>query len=142
VLDTAIVGAGPYGLSLAAHLREPGQSLRVFGSPMRFWSHHMPRGMRLKSEGFASNLYDPDGAFTLGAYCAEQRLAYADIGTPVPVETFVAYGLEFGRRFVPQVEDVEVESLAGDGRSFRITTSAGEHVEARRVVVATGLANF
>src|SRR6185369_17203591 len=44
-IDIAIIGAGPYGLSLAAHLRDRGRSFRVFGSPMRFWSDHMPAGM-------------------------------------------------------------------------------------------------
>ncbi|MCU1299900.1 MAG: Pyridine nucleotide-disulfide oxidoreductase, partial [Candidatus Sulfotelmatobacter sp.] len=30
MLDTAIVGAGPYGLSIAAHLRSRGIPFRVF----------------------------------------------------------------------------------------------------------------
>src|SRR5208283_3853866 len=87
-VDIAIIGAGPYGLSLAAHLRRTKRSFRIFGEPMRFWSHHMPRGMRLKSEGFASNLYDPGSEFTLKAYCQENDIDYADIGLPVHVETF------------------------------------------------------
>ena len=78
-VDIVIIGAGPYGLSLAAHLRQTGQSFRIFGEPMRFWSQHMPRGMRLKSEGFASNLSDPDSEFTLETYCKENDVAYADI---------------------------------------------------------------
>lgn len=65
--DTIIIGAGPYGLSLAAHLRAAGRNLRIFGAPMDFWSNHMPRGMFLKSEGFASDLFDPDNEFTLKA---------------------------------------------------------------------------
>ena len=94
-VDIAIIGAGPYGLSLAAHLGSTGRNFRIFGEPMRFWSRHMPRGMRLKSEGFASNLYDPDGEFTLERYCMENGLPYAPIGLPVPLETFIAYGREF-----------------------------------------------
>jgi FAD-dependent urate hydroxylase len=53
--DLAIIGAGPYGLSIASHLAQTGLSFRIFGSPMKSWSGHMPRGMHLKSEGFASN---------------------------------------------------------------------------------------
>ena len=52
--DVAIVGAGPYGLSLAAHLTHLGPGLRVFGRPMDSWRRHMPKGMLLKSDGFAS----------------------------------------------------------------------------------------
>ena len=85
-LDAAIIGAGPYGLSIAAHLRALGISFAIFGEPMLSWRNHMPSGMFLKSEGFASSLYDPKGSFTLRHYCAERGLPYRDIGLPVPVE--------------------------------------------------------
>src|SRR5580704_12695153 len=91
----AIIGAGPYGLSIAAHLKACGVDFRIFGSPMHTWTTQMPEGMRLKSEGFASSLYAPDSAFTLRDYCREQCIPYADLGLPVPLETFVAYGLRF-----------------------------------------------
>jgi cation diffusion facilitator CzcD-associated flavoprotein CzcO len=142
IVDIAIIGAGPYGLSLAAHLRESKRSVRIFGSPMRFWSHHMPQGMHLKSEGFASNLYDPEAKFTLGAYCAEHAVPYADIGLPVAIETFIAYGLAFQRRYVPNLEDVQITSLKKAAEYFELTTEAGEIVRARQVVVAAGIVNF
>lgn len=72
--DIAIIGAGPYRLSLAAHLTAAGANVRVFGQPMNTWLTSMPEGMVLKSEGFASNLWPPDGAFTLKDYCAQQGL--------------------------------------------------------------------
>ena len=71
LVDVAIVGAGPYGLSLAAHLGAAGVRYRQFGRPMDLWRTSMPRGMYLKSQGFASNLSDPDGADTLAAFCRE-----------------------------------------------------------------------
>ena len=141
-VDIAIVGAGPYGLSLAAHLRNGKRSVRIFGSPMHSWSHHMPQGMHLKSEGFASSLYDPEARFTLKAYCAEHALPYADIGLPVPIETFIAYGREFQRRHVPQVENVQITSLSQSGKHFQLTTAAGETVHAQRVVIAAGIVKF
>ena len=42
-----VIGAGPYGLSVAAHLRARGVPVRVFGEVMSSWRMHMPRGMRL-----------------------------------------------------------------------------------------------
>ena len=57
--DVVIVGAGPYGLSLAACLRANGVEHRIFGEPMKPWLTQMPEGMLLKSEGFASNLIRP-----------------------------------------------------------------------------------
>jgi cation diffusion facilitator CzcD-associated flavoprotein CzcO len=141
-VDIAIIGAGPYGLSLAAHLRDSGQSVRVFGPPMRSWSHHMPRGMHLKSEGFASSLYDPEGKFPLKTYCAERGLPYADVGLPVAIETFIGYGLEFQRRYVPDLETAQITSLKKIDEQFELTSSSGEMSRARRVVVAAGIINF
>ena len=142
VVDIAIIGAGPYGLSLAAHLGRTRRSYRIFGEPMRFWSRHMPRGMRLKSEGFASNLYDPKSEFTLEHYCKENGIPYAHVGLPVPLETFVAYGREFQRRYVPELEQVDVETLVERSPGFELTTAAGEIVRSRSVVVATGIGSF
>src|SRR5271169_2880467 len=105
MLNTAIIGAGPYGLSVAAHLRRNGLPFRIFGRPMDSWLAHMPKGMMLKSDGFASNIYDPENAFTLGRFCAERGIEYADAGVPVRLETFSAYGLAFRDRMVPELED-------------------------------------
>src|SRR6185503_4357662 len=48
-----IIGTGPHGLSLAAHLKSRGIKFRIFGKPMGTWADHMPKGMMLKSDGFA-----------------------------------------------------------------------------------------
>ena len=140
--DTIIIGAGPYGLSLAAHLRAARRSFRIFGAPMQFWSNHMPRGMCLKSEGFASDLFDPDNKFTLKAYCAEKGIEYRDIGLPVRIDTFIAYALEFQRRHVPELENLQILSLSRDAAGFELKTATGEVVSARRVVIAAGILNF
>ena len=141
-VDIAIIGAGPYGLSLAANLRGNGRSVRIFGSPMRSWSHHMPKGMHLKSEGFASNLHDPAESFTLQHFCAERGIPYAHIGLPVHIDTFIEYGKEFQRRFAPQLEQTLIDSVRQVGEQFELTTSAGESFRARDVVVATGIVDF
>ena len=118
--DVAIVGAGPYGLSVAAHLRRSGLSVRQFGLPMHLWRANMPRGMYLKSQGFASNLSDPDATFTLSAFCRSSGRPYADYGLPVPLDTFVAYGA-----VVPagapalEVTEVMVTSLAAAAGRLR-----------------------
>ena len=109
---------------------------------MDFWSNHMPRGMFLKSEGFASDLFDPNNEFTLKAYCSENGMAYRDIGLPVPIDSFIAYGLEFQRRHVPELEDLQICSLARGAAGFELKTETGETVAARRVVVAAGIMYF
>ncbi len=102
----------------------------------------MPKGMFLKSEGFASNLHDPQGAFTLGQFCAERGLAYADMDQPVPLDTFVAYGTAFQQKFVPELEDEMVVALEPAPDGFRLSLDNGETLDARHVVVAVGLSDF
>jgi len=53
--DVAIVGAGPYGLSIAARRRSTDVTFRIFGRPMKTWREHMPNGMFLNADGYASN---------------------------------------------------------------------------------------
>src|SRR5216683_4906155 len=132
--DVAIIGAGPYGLSIAAHLKALRVDFRIFGSPMHTWLTHMPKGMRLKSEGFASSLYDPQSTFTLEDYCTDQGIPYADLGLPVTLETFSSYGLEFQKRFVPDLEDKLVVSLDRLSKGFKMTLDDGEVLTARRLV--------
>lgn len=142
VTDVAIVGAGPYGLSLAAHLAAAGVDFRIFGEPMRSWLHHMPRDMQLKSAGFASNLSDPAGSFTLRRFCAERGIPYADSTLPVSRRDFAAYGSAFQERLVPNVERKTVVSVERESGRFRLVFADGEVAAARAVVVATGVVDY
>ena len=103
-LDVAVIGAGPYGLSLASHLRSRGLDFRIFGEPMGSWKAHMPQGMLLKSYPWASNLTDHDSRFTVRQFCAERGIPYNDLSMPLYLDTFISYGEAFQARFVPQVE--------------------------------------
>lgn len=140
--DVAIIGAGPYGLSIAAHLKARGLDIRILGSPMQTWLKHMPKGMRLKSEGFASSLDDPGSTFTLASYCQQNGVPYADIGLPVPLEIFTSYGLEFQKRFVPEVENKLVVSVQCSSQGFQLCLDNGEVFAASRVVMAIGLTHY
>jgi FAD-dependent urate hydroxylase len=141
-VEVAIVGAGPYGLSLAAHLRKAGVSVRQFGMPMQLWRDFMPEGMFLKSQGFASNLSDPDHTHTLEAFCRATGRPYASYGLPVPLDTFVAYGQWFRSELVPDVEEVLVSDVAQAGGGFEVSLANSDQVRARKVVVAIGVEAF
>jgi thioredoxin reductase len=139
LVDVAIVGAGPYGLSVAAHLRPFGLRLRTFGLPMKLWQA-MPSGMYLKSQPFASNLSDPERAATLEAFCRATGRPY---GVPVALDTFLEYGRWFQRGLVPDLEQVLVTHVGrDDGGRFAVTLDNGEVVAARTVVVAAGVEHF
>ncbi|UQA95274.1 NAD(P)-binding domain-containing protein [Streptomyces halobius] len=139
--DLVVVGAGPYGLSIAAHASAAGLSLRVLGRPMASWRDHMPTGMFLKSEPWSSNLSDPAGDHTLADYCAARGIT-ARHGVPLPLDVFTAYGRWFGERTIPQVEQVTVTAVRPDNGGFRVETDAGESIAARTVVLAVGVMPF
>jgi FAD-dependent urate hydroxylase len=133
--EVAVIGAGPYGLSVAAHLRQAGVSARVFGEPMSFWQRHMPKGMLLRSPRRASHISDPAGALSLDAYAGDR----ADPTAQLPLESFVAYGLWFQRHAVPDVDRRMVRVVAQSGDGFQLELADGDVFAADRVIVATGL---
>ncbi|HUK57665.1 MAG TPA: NAD(P)-binding domain-containing protein [Stellaceae bacterium] len=140
--EVAIIGAGPYGLSLAAHLRARGVSLRIFGRPMWSWRHEMPASMHLKSEGFASNLFEPEGQFTLASFCAANKVPYRAWGLPVALQTMCAYGIAFQLRCVPELEERMVVAVRGTREGFFLKFDDGGGCFARRVVVAAGIGAY
>lgn len=139
IVPVVIIGAGPYGLSIAAHLRHAGADFRIFGNPMSRWRWNMPKGMLLKSDGFASNLSDPSGKFTLRSYCSRMGLPYDDRGVPVPIETFTGYSLDFQSQLVPDVECDMVEQIDRRSGCFFVRLKSGAALRASRIVLATGL---
>src|SRR5579872_1610190 len=142
MITAVIIGAGPYGLSVAAHLRQQGISFRIFGRPMDSWTSHMPKGMMLKSDGFASNISDPDEDYTLGRFCAEKGIPYCDKGTPASLETFAAYGIAFSERKVPELEDKKVVSIEPQPHGFLVGLDTSETIHTRRVILAVGVTHF
>jgi thioredoxin reductase len=142
VTDCLVIGAGPYGLSLAAHLSGFGLDFRIAGTPMGAWISTMPDGMCLKSEGFASSLFEPSGTFTLGAFCAAEGIPYADTGVPVKKDTFVAYGRAFQREFVPSLEERKAVSVKRHGDGFTTEFADGGRITSRRVVSAVGVERY
>ena len=137
--QVAIIGAGPYGLAAAAHLRAQRVETRIFGEPMEFWKRHMPLGMFLRSGAAASSLDDPTGQLRLERYRALHSLPQSN---PVPIDHFVRYGQWFQQHAVPDVDRRRVSSVSENARGFHVRTEDGEEFHARRVVVATGISPF
>jgi cation diffusion facilitator CzcD-associated flavoprotein CzcO len=136
--EVAIVGAGPYGLSLGAHLKSAGIETRVFGRPMSFWREHMPKGMKLRSPWAATHIVDPDNLLTLDAFSAAEDLGRPD---PLPLEDFVRYGDWFQKTALPDLDTREIARIEPAGTEFWLTLADGSTARAGRVVIAMGLAN-
>jgi cation diffusion facilitator CzcD-associated flavoprotein CzcO len=139
--EVAIVGAGPYGLSVAAHL---GASpvhprLRVFGEPMSFWRQNMPRGMWLRSPWSGSNLSDPNSELTLDAY---ERARGVPIRRPIPLEDFVDYGRWFQEQAGIEADPRNVRRIESENGSFDLRLGDGDRIQADRVIVAAGIGPF
>jgi hypothetical protein len=137
--EIAIVGAGPYGLSAAAHLRARGADVAIFGQPMSFWKHHMPSRMLLRSPYCASSI-DAPGKMSLDDF---QAATGSRVSAPVPLERFVDYGLWFQQQAAPDVDRREVSKIERrpDG-GFNVLLEDGDGLVSSRVVVAAGIGQF
>jgi FAD-dependent urate hydroxylase len=136
--EVAVVGAGPYGLSAAAHLRRAGVDVRVLGDPMSFW-RGMPAGMMLRSNWSATNIAEVNGDLSLHSY---QHETGARFSQPVPLERFIEYGEWVQRKVAPDVDRRPVSFIDRREGGFGLTLEDGERLAAHRVVVACGIKPF
>jgi Pyridine nucleotide-disulphide oxidoreductase len=135
-IDVAVVGAGPFGLSIAAHLQD--RRVRVFGEAMETWRRRMPRGMLLRSAWEETSLSAPGGG-TLDDWT---RLESQPRTEPIPLEMFLRYSAWFADRFVPDRDAANVASVERNGRGFRLVTEGGAEVDASVLVIAVGVMPF
>lgn len=133
--DVVVVGAGPYGLSTAAHLAGKGLKVAIFGKPLELWREKMPKGMFLRSHWWATNLSDPQKKYGLRQFFANS--AY-EIGYPMPIQLFIDYGMWFQKHVVPFVDTTYVSYIERDGKQFVVTLEDGRVVTAPAVVMAIG----
>lgn len=139
-VDLVIIGAGPYGLSAATHLRTiTGFEVRIFGEPMSFWERNMPEGMFLRSNWTATQIADPNGTLTLEAFQAATGHRFS---VPVPVDEFIQYGRWYQHQAVPDVDQRKVTRVETAPGGFLLHLEDGEAFGSRRVVVAAGIGAF
>jgi cation diffusion facilitator CzcD-associated flavoprotein CzcO len=136
--DVAIIGAGPYGLSVSAFLSESRVEHRIFGKPMQTWLG-MPKTMSLKSPDFATNIYTPRNGFRMVEHYRSQGISTRE---PLLIERFASYGLWAQQQLVPQLEQQEVTALRQHGEGYELELAGGERLGARRVVVAVGVTHL
>ena len=125
--DVLIIGAGPFGLSVSAHLRARGMDHLIVGAPMDTWRAHCPVGMLLKSEPYGSDIASPRSGFDVRAYSESHGFGYAHRGQPLALDRFLEYADWFTAQLVPDVRDDQVTEVTRTDDSF-IVAFAGARV--------------
>jgi FAD-dependent urate hydroxylase len=137
--EVVVIGAGPYGLSTAAYLKDAGVEPYVIGQTMAFWKRNMPGGMLLRSKSEASNIAAPQKHLSLAAY---EKAIGRRVADPVPIEDFIAYGEWFQKQVVPQLDTRQVRNVSHNGSVFELTLEDEERMQAKSVVLALGIGLF
>jgi cation diffusion facilitator CzcD-associated flavoprotein CzcO len=139
MLDVIIIGAGPYGISIAAHAAEKKLSYKLIGYPMDFWKSQMPQKMFIRTPHELVRLSDPNDYFTIQRYAKETG---ANLETPLPRPIFVDYAFWFAEKtgvaFTPEL----AAGLTFDGQTFEVVTDQGSHFQAKNVVISIGVQPF
>jgi len=137
--DVVVVGAGAYGLSTAAHLHGRGLKVAIFGKPLEMWRDHMPKGMKLRSHWWATNLCDPGNDYTFERFLKDSKY---DKGYPTPIEAFIEYALWFQQQAVPDVDATYVSCIERQGGQFLVRLADGREVQSQAMVMTTGLYHY
>ena len=105
-----VIGAGPFGLAIAAHARRRGIETVIVGRPMSFWQANMPKGMFLRSA--ADWHFDPFDEDTIEHYFRTKNIGAAEV-TPLSLDFYLGYCAWFSRQKAIEPVPVQVHSLDG-----------------------------
>ena len=136
--EVIVVGAGPYGVSATAYLRSAGVEVGIIGDPMSFW-RAMPERMLLRSNRTATSMVHHAGPYSIVAHAAATGTA---LEMPYPLGRFVAYGEWVQQQVASDVDRRRVEHVTRVDDGFALRLEDGDVVHTRRVVIATGIADF
>jgi len=136
---TLIVGAGPFGLGLAAFLQHRGYAYQIVGKPMEFWKQHMPGGMLLRSN--ATWYLDPDHQWTIDRFLSTHYPSRLST-EPISREQYIAYMDWFIQQAGIAVTPIYVRRLSQTDHSFTAEMDNGDTIQAQNVVLTTGFQHF
>ena len=139
--DVLIIGAGPFGLSIAAGASQLGIDHLIVGKPMEFWRSNMPKGMLLRS---ACDWHlDPENIDTIESYVAGIGQTPADV-EPLSLDFYHSYVEWFQMRkgIAPHPDYIERLDYQSSSGHFVATTTTHENIQANRVVIAPGFKYF
>jgi len=136
--DVLILGAGPFGLALAAQAAHDGIRHLIVGKPMEFWRANMPKGMYLRS---ACDWHlDPQNVHTVEAYVKSLGKTADDV-EPLSLDFYLSYCDWFQQQKKIEPRSLFIEQLERK-EQFVATCFDGETIRANRVVLAPGFKHF
>jgi thioredoxin reductase len=137
-----IIGAGPFGLAMAAYAKAHDIDYLILGEPMEFWKSNMPKGMILRS---ACDWHlDPFNIHTIEHYLESRNQTPADV-EPLSLEFYLSYAEWFQEQKQIDVLPTRVEKLdhlTGANNIFKATLEDGESITSDTVLIATGFKAF
>lgn len=138
--DLLIIGAGPFGLALAAEAGRRGIDYLIAGRHMGFWRAHMPSGMYLRSA--ADWHLDTAGEATIERFFREANVPTAE-ADPIPVARYLEYVDWFTaeKAISPLEWHVDRVDLDPVGEPFLAIAREGV-IRARTVALAVGFQYF
>ena len=137
--DLLVIGAGPFGLAVAAQASHLGIEHLVVGRPMEFWRKNMPAGMYLRS---ACDWHlDPLNVHTIDKFLEERRQTATDV-EPLSLDFYLSYAEWFQKQKQITALPLHIERLDVSDNRFTATTRSGDTIHARNVVIAPGFTHF
>ena len=137
--DLLIIGAGPFGLALAAQAKHDQIDHLIVGKAMDFWRRNMPRGMFLRS---ACDWHlDPLNIDTIESYLQTQNKTAKDV-EPLSLDFYLTYADWFQKRKQIEPLPLHIERLDRIDEHFVATTSDDQLITADQVVLAPGFKHF
>lgn len=138
-VNLLIVGAGPFGLSMAAYAEYQNLDYLVIGKPMSFWKENMPKGMLLRS-GCDWHLC-PQGIYTIDKFLETKQLKPEDV-EPLSLDFYLSYTEWFQEQIKVQIQDSLVQRLDHSDNQFMATLDDGHTITANNVLLAIGFRYF
>ncbi len=133
--DVVVIGAATTGISVAAHCIDSGLSTLVLGEPLSFWKRSI-LPLPLRSPMPATDIASPrDGSGYLD-FAERHHLA---IEGKIDFKYFIAYFQDFLLRNGIKITNEYVTNIRYAGNHFMVDTMNKGTVQAKNVVVATGI---
>jgi cation diffusion facilitator CzcD-associated flavoprotein CzcO len=138
--DLLIIGAGPFGMAVAAQAAHDRIDHLIVGKSMEFWRQNMPKGMFLRS---ACDWHlDPLNVHTIEAFLSTQGKSPSDV-EPLSLDFYLSYADWFQEQKKIDPLPIYIEQLDSDENNhFQAKTADGDVINARRVVLAPGFKHF